>query len=83
MPQTYFPTVGRSIDVPASPPHAPGTTYRVSFGHEQWIDGSYPVGKVQMVYNGVVSGRRSPSFPEGTDDYFRVLNAFSTLNAGR
>ncbi len=81
MPQTFFPAAGRSIDVAASPPHAANTMYRVSFGHEIWEDGGHSVGKVQMVYDGVVSGRRSPSFPEGTDDYFRVLNAFNRLNA--
>lgn len=67
-------------DVPASsPPHAENTVYRVSIGIEYWEQGPEEVAKVQMVYDGVVSGRRSPSFPSGTDDFARVVDAIGRL----
>ena len=75
--RTYHPFVGD--DVPASPPHAPGTAYRVSFGIEYWGDEPQEVAKVQMVYDGAVSGRRSPSYPSGTDDFERVVEALRQL----
>lgn len=75
--RTYHPFV--SDDVPASPPHAPGTVYRVSFGIEYWGEEPQEVAKVQMVYDEVVSGRRSPSFPSGTDDFMRVVEALRRL----
>ncbi len=71
MAQTFFPR--KSIMVPASPGgHPPNTEYKVSYGDEKWGSTFAEVYKVQMVYNGVVAGRISPSFPIGTDDYLRV-----------
>ena len=62
----------RFEDVPASGPHEVGTQYRVAFGLEHWGEGEAEyVYKVQMVYGGQGSGRRSPSFPEGSDDLER------------
>lgn len=69
-----------SILVPAScPPHPPNTEYKVSLGTENWGDSNHRVIKVQMVYDGKVSGRRSPSYPYGTDDYIRVHEAVKEL----
>jgi tRNA-dihydrouridine synthase len=74
--ETFFPQVSEII--PASPPHPPGTRYRISIGIEQ-IDSSYlPVIKVQMIYHGEVS-ERSPFFPLGTEDPIRVSNAINDL----
>ena len=76
--KTFHPFI--SEDVPASsPPHGEGTTYRVSIGIEYWEEGPQEVAKVQMAYDGAVSGRRSPSFPSGTDDLQRVIDAIRRL----
>ncbi|WP_199520142.1 hypothetical protein [Fulvimarina endophytica] len=81
MSKVYFPI--RYVDVPASPPHGGNPAYRVSFGLEHWADGSPQyVYKVQMAYNGAVAGRKSPSYPEGTDDLERVLDAMKQIKKG-
>lgn len=73
----------RFEDVLASGPHEAGTQYRVAFGLEHWGEGEAEyVYKVQMVYGGQVSGRRSPSFPEGSDDLERVLDALQRVRKG-
>lgn len=64
---TYFPI--KSTYVQASLPHPTNTQYKVSIGLEKWGDKNVLVSKVQIVYNGKVSGRKSPSYPIGTDDY--------------
>jgi len=68
--------------IPASPPHPQNTEYKVSIGIELWGDYPAHVVKVQMVYNGKVEGRKSPSFPTGTDDFERVCVAINELIAG-
>jgi 2,4-dienoyl-CoA reductase-like NADH-dependent reductase (Old Yellow Enzyme family) len=74
--ETFFPQVSETI--PASPPHPPGTSYRISIGIEQ-VDSSFlPVIKVQMIYHGEVS-ERSPSFPLGTEDHIRVSKTINDL----
>ncbi len=78
--KVFFPL--RSIDVDASAPHPDNTKYRVSFGHEHWGDEPCAVWKVQMVYDRQVSGRRSPSYPVGTDDFDRVLEAMRVVMSG-
>lgn len=75
--KVFFPI--RHIDVPASPPHDPGTAYRVSYGVEHWGPEPTYVYKVQMARGGVVSGRRSPSYPAGADDFERVCQAMTEL----
>lgn len=65
--------------VPASPPHPDNTHYKVSIGLEQWGGAYIPVVKVQMVYEGKISGRKPPSYPLGTDDYARVHKAIEDL----
>ena len=78
--KVFFPI--RYIDVPAGPPHGDDAAYRVSYGIEHW--GAQPafVFKIQMVYGGTVSGRRSPSFPAETDDFERVCAAMAELKRG-
>ena len=64
----------------ASDPHPDGTAYKVSLGDEVWGGGiSHSVVKVQMMYDGKVAGRKSPSYPLGTDDYYRVNVAVRDL----
>ena len=75
--KTYHPFI--SSDVPASSPHPSATVYRVSFGLEYWGEEPHEVAKVQMVYDGAVAGRRSPSYPSGTDDFERVVEALHQL----
>jgi len=65
--------------VPASQPHPKNTFYKVSVGIEDWTDTNGWVYKVQMVYDGKVSGRRAPSFPVNTDDFERVTEAMGNL----
>ena len=77
----YYPLAEFFRDVEASPPHPPNTVYRVSVGHEMWDDGPQSVAKIQMVYDGRVSGRRSPSFPFRSDDFKRVSEALTALMA--
>ncbi len=77
MAKTFHPKKEQFVD--ASAPHPPNTKYRVALGEEEWGDEYVPVLKVQMVYNGEISGRRSPSYPLGTDDYQRVESAINEL----
>ena len=68
--------------VKASPPQPAGTEYRVAIGTEKWGDGKeHEVLKVQMVYDGKIAGRTSPSYPLGTDDEQRVREAIDELKA--
>lgn len=46
-----------------------------SFGTETWGKDNHEVIKVQMVYNGEIAGRRSPSYPINKDYYDRVDKA--------
>lgn len=61
MSQTFFPKVSKKV--PASSPHPVDTEYKVSIGEEVWGNSRHVVLKVQMVYEGKIAGRRSPSFP--------------------
>ncbi|MGG2111906.1 hypothetical protein ABFY60_15510 [Lysinibacillus pakistanensis] len=79
MAQTFFPK--KYIMVPASAPHPENTEYKVSIGYEKWDDTMHKVIKVQMVYDGVIAGRRSPSYPLDKDDYYRVNDAIQRLHA--
>ena len=81
MTKTYFPNSEKTIRIVASEPHPTGTKYKISMGLEIWGGGDgHKVLKVQMEYNNIVSGRRSPSFPIGTDDYKRVMEAVDRLS---
>jgi hypothetical protein len=77
MAKVFFPE--KSTFVVASPPHPNNTQYRVSIGLETWGGENHRVVKVQMVYDGEVAGRRSPSYPVGSDDYARVQDAIREL----
>jgi hypothetical protein len=80
MAKTYFPNSEKTIRIVASGPHPTGTKYKVSRGTEIWGDVSHEVIKIQMEYNNTVSGRRSPSYPIGTDDYKKVMEAVDSLS---
>ncbi len=77
MPRVFHPK--REKFVSASPPHVENTQYKIALGEEVWGAEYVPVLKIQMVYDGGVSGRRSPSYPLGTDDYRRVQAAVDEL----
>lgn len=77
MAKTFFPEFIEHID--ASPPHPAKTQYRVSIGMEDWEGAFVPVAKVQMVYAGSVAGRKSPSYPIGTNDYDNVNKTLDRL----
>lgn len=77
MTKTFFPELHELI--PASPPHPSKTFYKVSIGFEEWDLSYIPVAKVQMVYEGKISGRKSPSYPLGTDDYAKVSKCIENL----
>lgn len=72
MAKTFFPYSNRTAIIKASPPHPANTEYKISIGLETWGAENHPVVKIQMVYDGEIAGRRSPSFPLGTDDFQRV-----------
>lgn len=81
MAKTFFPTKSDFVD--ASAPHPANTQYKISIGIEVWDGENHEVYKIQMVYNGEVAGRRSPSFPVGTDDFQRVMIKLQELIASR
>lgn len=83
MAKTFFPHDGKVAFVEASTPHPLKTQYKISIGTEVWNDENHEVVKIQMVYNGLVAGRRSPSYPLGTDDYQRVNIKIQELIANR
>jgi len=83
MAKTFFPHANRIANVSASHPHPKDTEYRISIGSEVWGGENHEVIKIQMVYEGKVAGRRSPSYPLGTDDYQRVMTKLNELVASR
>ena len=74
--ETFYPQL--SEIVPASPPHPPGTGYKISIGLEDWQLNYIPVIKIQMLLNGQIL-ERSPSFPLGTQDHQKVSQAIAAL----
>lgn len=76
MAQTFFPK--KSIRITASKPHI-DAEYVVSIGTEMWGSDAQQVIKVQMAYEGKISGRRSPSYPADTLDYEKVNEAIKKL----
>jgi len=83
MAKTFFPNDKQTLYIDASSPHPKNTQYKISIGLEQWDDTNHEVVKIQMVYNGKISGRRSPSFPTGTDDFQRVMKKVNELTLNR
>ena len=74
--ESFFPQV--SEEIPASPPHPAGTSYRISIGLEQWESNFIPVVKIQLVRDGEVC-EGGPSFPLGTEDHVKVSQAIADL----
>ncbi len=74
--ETFFPQMTEII--PASPPHPPGTDYRISVGLEQVASGFSPVVKIEMEHNGKVLGH-PPYFPLGSDDFEKVRSTVAKL----
>lgn len=82
MSKVFFPRV--FVLVEASRPHPDNTHYKVAIGPEDWGNGVFAeVVKVQMVYNGTVSGRQAPSYPLNTTDRRIVTGAIERLEAGQ
>lgn len=76
--RTFYPR--NTVIIPASAPHPKNTEYKISVGDEEWEGGVFhSVIKVQMMYDGKVAGRRSPSYPIESDDYCRVFDAIQSL----
>jgi 2,4-dienoyl-CoA reductase-like NADH-dependent reductase (Old Yellow Enzyme family) len=67
--ETFFPQMTEII--PASPPHPPGTNYRISIGLEQGVGGFSPVIKIETESKGKVLGQ-TLSFPLDSDDFQNV-----------
>ena len=81
MAKVFYP-IGAPVFIAASNPHPANTQYRLAIGEEDWGDEKrVPVVKIQMVYDGKVSGRRAPSFPLGSDDAYRVMVQISNMIA--
>lgn len=81
MARTFYPRKTRSVS--ASEPHVAGAEYKISVGDEDWGNGTYqPVVKVQMVYDGKVAGRKSPSYPVGSGDWKKVQMVIDELVEG-
>jgi len=83
MTKIYFPDSSSVRFVEASSPHPPNTQYKISLGLEAWEDGNHEVVKIQMVYNDVIAGRRSPSYPSGSSDFQKVAEAVHQLLGSR
>lgn len=80
MARTFYPRKTKYI--PASEPHDIGTEYKISIGDEEWGDGTFQsVVKVQIVYDGKVAGRMSPSYPIGSNDWKAVQAVIDELVA--
>ena len=78
MARKFYPRTTKYIT--ASDPHAEGTEYKVSVGDEEWGDGTFrSVVKVQMVYDGKVAGRMSPSYPVESQDWLLVQSAIAEV----
>ncbi len=76
MPEDFFPELWEMV--PASPPHPPGTSYKVAIGLERWESAYVPMIKIQMVRDGQVLGK-NPSFPLGTRDHEEVGRTVARL----
>jgi 2,4-dienoyl-CoA reductase-like NADH-dependent reductase (Old Yellow Enzyme family) len=74
--QKFFPHL--SEIVPASPPHPPGTGYKISIGLEDWESNYIPIVKIQMIYNERTL-EHGLSFPLGTQDHQKVSRTIADL----
>ena len=86
MANTFFPVVSTFVkadtgyNTNGNDYHPQNTEYKVSIGYEV-VDGNGDnlVFKVQMCYNGKISGRRSPSFPVSSSDWNNVQKAMEKV----
>jgi 2,4-dienoyl-CoA reductase-like NADH-dependent reductase (Old Yellow Enzyme family) len=76
--KTFFPQLKETI--PASPPHPPGSCYRISIGLEHANGLFSPVVKIEMFFNGKVL-EQVPYFPMASGDYERVSSVIDVLQA--
>ena len=83
MAKTFFPRTDKTVFIKASHPHPKNTQYKISIGLEVWNEEHHEVVKIQMVYDGKIAGRRSPSYPLGTDDFQRVTSKVKELITSR
>jgi len=72
----FFPQMTEII--PASPPHPPGTDYRISIGLEQHVAGFSPVIRIEMESKGKMLGP-ALSFSLDSDDYQKVSTTVAKL----
>ena len=83
MAKVFYPlgNLTRLVDATCGPnAHPDETKYRIAIGTEIWNEGNPLVLKIQMVYKDTgIQGRRSPSFPLGSDDFCRVQAAATEL----
>jgi hypothetical protein len=77
------------IKCKASEPHKPGTEYVICFGNEiisidkiTKVAEKAKVIKVVISENGLIIPNKSPVFPVGKDDFFRVCLAINKLATG-
>ncbi len=76
--KTFFPQLTETI--PASPPHPPGSCYRIAIGLEHANGLFSPVVKIEMVFNGRIL-EQVPYFPLASGDYERVNSVIDVLQA--
>lgn len=88
MATTFFPVVSTMVkaskgyNISGNDYHPENTEYKVSIGYENNDgDENCLVRKVQICYDGKISGRRSPSFPFVNDDWNRVKHAMDQVEA--
>lgn len=79
MANTFFPVVSTFVKATAGY-HPENTDYKVSIGYEiNDGDENCLVSKVQIRYDGKISGRRSASFPYGSNDWNEVKKAMEKV----
>jgi 2,4-dienoyl-CoA reductase-like NADH-dependent reductase (Old Yellow Enzyme family) len=76
--ETFFPQLTETM--PATPPHPPGTLYRISVGLKQIAAEFLPVVKIEMVQDGNVLDQ-VPYFPLESDDYGRISRTIKKMLA--
>lgn len=88
MANTFFPAVSTFVkastgyNASGNDYHPANTEYKVSIGYEiNDGDDDCLVMKVQICYDGKIAGRRSASFPFGSDDWNNVKQAMDQVEA--
>ena len=79
MANTFFPVVSTFVNATAGY-HPQNTDYKVSIGYEiNDGDSNCLVFKIQICYDGKISGRRSPSFPIDSPDWTNIKSAMDKI----